>query len=510
MRVLVTGGTGVVGKPVVDRLVEHGHTVLLFSREADREVAQWSGGVEARPGSVADETAVRGAAQGCEAVLHLVGIVEEDPPEVTFQRVNVQGTRNLVEEANRAGVRRFVYVSSLGAETGQSDYHRSKRAAEDIVRQEFAGDWLICRPGNVYGPGDQVVSLMLKIVRVLPVVPTVGDGEQEFQPIWVEDLAEALARAVERDELSRETLDLAGAERTTTNDLIRRFAELTDTNPGRLPIPEWLAGAGARAAELFGAHLPINADQITMLQEGNVIGPGRSNALVEVFGIAPTPLSEGLAKLVDNLPEQLPSEGVGRLHRERFWADIHGSRLSPEEILLGVREQFQSLPPKALAEVGAEPRSPTMLEEGATLTLAVPLRGHVQVRVEEVTPRAVTSVTVEGHFFAGAIRFLTDEPEPGVVRFEVRAYTRAADQLDRLAVRTVGKVAQSQTWSTVVEEVVRRSGGNAPEGVQSEDEVVSAEEARGVDEWVEALVMKRRREAPEGTPPGPERSLLRS
>jgi hypothetical protein len=103
-------------------------------------------------------------------------------------------------------------------------------------------------------------------------------------------------------------------------------------------------------------------------------------------------------------------------------------------------------------------------------------------------------VTLEGHFFAGVIRFLTEEPGPGVIRFEVRAYTRAADQIDRLAIRTVGKVAQRQTWTTVVEEVVQRSGGDAPDGVHAEDEVVSAQEAREVEAWAEALVTERKRE----------------
>ncbi len=494
MRVLVTGGTGLVGKSAVDHLLRRGHTVRLLSRHADQDSRQWSEGVEPRTADMSDAGSLRGAADGCGAVLHVAGIVDESPPELTFQAVNVDGTRRLVEEARRAGVRRFVYVSSLGADHGESGYHRSKKAAEEVVRAEFPGDWLICRPGNVYGPGDEVVSLLLKIVRTLPVVPTVGAGDQEFQPVWANDLGEALAMAVERTDLSRRALDLAGVERTSTNDLLERFSRLTGKEPARLPVPEWLAQFGARAVDAVGMKLPVNADQITMLQEGNVIPPGGSNALTEVFGVTPTTLDEGLAQLVDALPEKLPSEGTGRLHRERFWADIRGSRLSPEEVVSLVRDDFGSLVPEGLLQVGAEPGTATRLEKGATLTLAVPLRGTVQVRVMESEPRAITNVTVQGHFFAGVIRFLADEPEPGVVRFEVRAYTRSASLLDRLAVRTVGKVAQSMTWGAVVEEVVRRSGGAAPDGVQSEDEVVSAEEAEGVERWSEELVMERKRE----------------
>src|SRR5688500_11733885 len=133
MRVLVTGGTGVVGKPAVDKLLERGHTVRLLSRNADRDARLWESGVEPFAGSVGDDESVRGAAAGCDAVLHIAGIVAENPPEVTFDEVNVQGTRRLLAEAERAGVRRFVYLSSLGADRGTSDYHRSKRAAEVLV-----------------------------------------------------------------------------------------------------------------------------------------------------------------------------------------------------------------------------------------------------------------------------------------------------------------------------------------------------------------------------------------
>ncbi len=499
MKVLVTGGTGVVGKAAVDRLVERGHSVRLVSRHASDDAQQWPTGVEPRPGDVGDPDALRGAADGCDAVLHVAGIVAESPPEVTFERVNVQGTRNLVAEANRAGVRRFVHVSSLGAERGSSDYHRSKAAGEEAVRGGFAGAWTVIRPGNVYGPGDEVISLLFKMVRTLPAVPVIGGGDQPFQPVWVDDLAEALVRLLERDDLAGASLDLAGPETTTVADLLDRMEAITDRKPVRVPVPEMVAKLGVQAAELVGMALPVTDDQLVMLAEENLIPPGQRNALTDVLGVTPTSLDEGLRRLADSIPEKLPSEGTGHLHRERFWADIRGSRLSPEELLLLVRHHFAILPPESLVTVGAEPRTPDSMEEGATLTLAVPLRGNVQVRVEEATPRAISAVTVEGHFFAGVIRFVVEEPEPGVTRFEVRTYNRAANLFDRVALRTVGKVAQYQTWATVVQEIVDRSGGQAPDGVQRVDETMEEGDAKDVERWVAQLVMERKRhEAPGG------------
>ncbi len=494
MHVLVTGGTGVVGKAAVDRLLERGHTVRLFSRHAERDSGLWAEGVEACPGSVGSDKDVRGAAEGCGAILHVAGIVDEVPPEITFENINVQGTHRIVAEAERARVARLVYVSSLGADRGTSDYHRSKRRGEEIS-QIFSGSWLVCRPGNVYGPGDEVISLLLKMVRTLPVIPVIGSGNQPFQPMWVEDLAAALALAVEWQEPSREVLELAGAEPVTMNELLDILERITDRHPQRLPVPEAIALAGATLADWVGMEVPVNSDQILMLLEENVIGPGRRNALIEVFGVTPIPLEEGLKKLADVLPEKLPSEGVGPLHRQRYWADIASSQLDAEQIFQMIRQEFYALVPSSLVEVGAEPGTPMTLEEGATLTLDVPLRGHIQVRVEEIANRSVTMSTVEGHHLAGLIRYLVRERNGGgLIHFEVRSYTRPARLVDSLGMAAVGRRLQKTTWRSMVEEVVRRSGGEAVGGIQEESTVLNEEAASHVERWAEQRVIERRRE----------------
>src|SRR5215213_1685630 len=119
MKILVTGGTGVVGEGIIPELIARGHGVRLLSRHATEDAKQWPG-VEPFNGDVSDAASLTNAASGCDAVLHVAGIVAENPPEVTFQSVNVDGTRNLLEEAKRAQVRRFVFVSSLGADRGES------------------------------------------------------------------------------------------------------------------------------------------------------------------------------------------------------------------------------------------------------------------------------------------------------------------------------------------------------------------------------------------------------
>src|SRR5438105_6493696 len=205
MKVLVTGGTGVVGHAAVSELLKRGHSIRLLSRNVQAEATEWPEGVESWPASITDQSDLRGCAEGCDVVVHVAGIMEERPPERTYESVNVEGTRSIVREAERCKVGRFIFISSLGAEAGTSPYHRSKRRAEEIVRG-FAGGWIILRPGNVYGPGDEVISRLLTMVRTLPAVPVLGSGDDQFQPSWVNDLAAAIASAVSRTDTHRRGL----------------------------------------------------------------------------------------------------------------------------------------------------------------------------------------------------------------------------------------------------------------------------------------------------------------
>ena len=490
-RVLVTGGTGVVGTAAVRSLVNRGHDVRLFSRNASKEVERWPVGVEARDGSIEDPESMRGALDGCDVVVHVAGIVAEEPPETTFELINVEGTRNLLREAERAEVGRFVYVSSLGADRGTSDYHRSKHAAEELVRQ-FRGAWVVLRPGNVYGPGDDVISLLLRMVRTMPAIPVIGGGDHPFQPISAHDLGEAIGEAIGRPDLSRVTLDLAGAERTSMNDMIDRMSRITQKTPLRLSLPSWLAKVGARAAGAIGIDLPFNVDQVKMLVEENVIPDGQANALVTTFHITPTPLDDGLRRLADEMPEQTPSDGTGRLHRRRYWADIADCSLSAAELFERFRTRFKSFMPEAAIEVGVEHGTPCVPDEGETLTLGLPLRGNVQVRVLEVAERWMTLVTVEGHPLAATIRFITEDLGDGVVRFEIQTYDRAGSVLDAVILAVAGDLLKDATWRAVVKRVIDETG-HAIDGVQHSDEVLEGAAVELVERWADELVMAGRR-----------------
>jgi len=492
VRILVTGGTGVVGQSAVTALVESGHEVRLFSRDAAKDASAWPNGVHANPGSVSERSEVTGSADQCDVVVHIAGIASESPPDATFEKINVDGTRNMLSEAERAEVGLFLYVSSLGADRGSSPYHKSKLRAEELVRR-YGRKWMILRPGNVYGPGDEVISTLLKMIRTLPALPVLDDGEQAFQPIWANDLGKALAMAVEREDLAGRVLELAGNERTCTNDVLDRFQEITGRSPARVPVPTLLANLGTKLAALAGIELPVNDSQITMLEEGNVIGAGQDNALTMVFGIEPTSLQAGLRLLADALPEQLPSEGFGAFERKRYWADIRSVHHTAESLFDVFRENMNVLTAELL-ELGAEPgRDVHPLQEGSVLTMRLPVRGHIQVRVEELTERSLTLATLQGHPLAGIIRFLAEQNAESL-RFEVRIYGKSANMVDWITMHAVGGRIQNATWVETVENVVRISRGICARGVQQQNSALDERGQEQVEKWIEKLIAERIRE----------------
>jgi NADH dehydrogenase len=489
MKVLVTGGTGVVGLSAISALIERGHSVRLLSRGAADDVKGWPAGVEAWPGDIGSAASLAGSADECDVVMHLVGIVDENPPDATFQRVNVEGTRNILAESTRASVSRFIFVSSLGADRGASGYHRSKSTAETLVRR-FTPEWVIIRPGAVYGPGDEHLSLMLRMVRTLPVIPTVGDGNQRFQPIWHEDLAKGLAVAVDQPGIGGRVLEVAGSEVITQRALMQRFQALTGRTVPMIPVPEFLASLGIRAMNASGIGAPVAQSQLEMLGEENVITPGQNNALITDLGVTPTPLDAGLRRFLDEQEVQLPDEGVGSLLQKIFAVDVRPSTYDATKLAEYVRGHLLDLM-TGLVDSDPEQSNPSHIYEGATLTLALPLRGNIQVRAVEVTDGRITLMTLTGHPLAGAVRFITLPIEEGV-HFEVQVYDRPANVVDWVLMRPIGDRLQDATWIQLCESVAHVAGAAAPD-VKRITRDLEGESARAVEEWAKNLALQLQR-----------------
>jgi len=218
----------------------------------------------------------------------------------------------------------------------------------------------------------------------------------------------------------------------------------------------------------------------------------KRSAMRDVFGVEPLPLDEGLRRLSRATPEQMPGDGRGRLVRRRWWVDIAGSPHTPESLLNLVRREFTTLMPRSLVDVGTEATSDEKLVMGALISLALPLRGHVQVRVEEVTPHSVACVTLRGHPLSGVVRLLC-EPRGERIRFEVQTLDHPHDTFDRVLMLLFGVHMKRLTWHSLVRAVAERSGGEAPDGVQHDTESLDPYKGAHVQRWVRGLVRRRTR-----------------
>ena len=495
MQVLVTGGTGVVGNGVIPELLAAGHHVRLMSRSASKQSSAWPETVTCINGDVTDPDSIRGAADDCDAVIHITGIVDEQPPEITFEKVNIAGTANIVAEAARAGVQRLIFVSSLGADRGDSPYHKSKLEAEKIVAG-FPREWIIVRPGHVFGPGDEMISMVLKMVRTSPVVPAVGVGQHRFQPIWYQDFGKGLAACVDHPNLAGQTLDVAGDDVLTVADLLRKLSKLTHRPAVPIPLPAFLVRGAVAFYELgkrllgWKTSLPLNDSKLTMLVEENVIPDGRDNALRKVLGVHPTPLDESLLKLCESLPENPPETGVGRLEHKSFWIDLDDASTDAAGLMTLFKDRIQDIMP---IDFSAEPDAPRRIEHGETLSAHLPGRGNIQVRVLECEPDRVTFATIEGHPLAGMVTF-TARQEAGRLRFSIDTHTRPANTLDWLAIHLAGRWFQDLTWKHVVEKTARLSGATFDGGVQHRAETLDDEAAKDVEARANELIHRRKRE----------------
>src|SRR5262249_8314327 len=199
----------------------------LVGRGSERD-RRGLGAIERIEGDVMSRQSLDHAMDGCDAVIHLVGIIREHPAiGVTFERVHTQGTINVLEAAAAVGARRYVHMSALGTRSGaRSRYHQTKWAAEEAVRASPV-PWTIFRPSIIYGRGDGFVSVLARVLQRLPVVPLIGAGRQRLQPVPVAHVAQGFVRALSVDASVKHTYDVGGPEPVTLGDLIDPVAAAT-------------------------------------------------------------------------------------------------------------------------------------------------------------------------------------------------------------------------------------------------------------------------------------------
>lgn len=276
--ILIIGGTGFIGSAVARRLAAAGHRLRLPTRRRERaKHLTVLPTVEVVEANVHDSAVLGQLMQGQDAVVSMVGILRGN-----FMRAHAELPAKIAAAAAAAGVRRIVHISALGADAAApSAYLRSKAAGEAALRASGL-DVTILRPSVVFGAGDSFLSLFARLQRCLPLLP-LACAEAEFQPVWVEDVAQVVELALQRPDSIGGVFELGGPRIYS----LRQLVEYAGSSAGRraciLGLPYPLAWLQALSMELVGG--PMTRDNLLSMQRPNVC----SGAPLP-FGLAPTPL----------------------------------------------------------------------------------------------------------------------------------------------------------------------------------------------------------------------------
>jgi len=270
--VSVFGGTGFLGRRLVQRLASEGTTVRVAGRDADRaRSALHAAGldrVSVFGADVRDQATVAGALAGADAVVDAVSAYVETGG-VTFEAVHEQGAKTLAREAAAAGVARFVLVSGIGADPeSSSPYIRARGRGERAVQQVIPGATIV-RPSAMFGPGDALFGTLDHLARLFPVLPLIGGGRTRLQPVYVEDVAEAIARILADPETAGRTYELAGPTVYTLRELFVIALRIIGKRRLLVSVPFAAAEVQARLFELL-PNPPLTSGQVDLLKADNV------------------------------------------------------------------------------------------------------------------------------------------------------------------------------------------------------------------------------------------------
>jgi len=300
--VTVFGGSGFVGRYVVQALARQGARIRVVCRRTEEALSCKPmgdvGQIVPVAANIRDEASIAAALQGSDAVVNLVGILYERGRQ-TFDAVHHQGAGAIARQAAKAGVRQFVQISAIGADSGSdSSYAISKGLGEAAVRDAVPAA-VILRPSIVFGPEDDFFNRFAAMARISPVLPLIGGGHTRFQPVYVCDIAAAVARALSEPSCAGRIYELGGPCIYSFRALLETMLAVIERKRLLVPLPFWLASAQAAMLEwglavpamvvpAFVPAPPITRDQVRLLRHDNVVPEA-----VEGFaalGIEPTGL----------------------------------------------------------------------------------------------------------------------------------------------------------------------------------------------------------------------------
>ncbi len=292
--ILVTGATGLVGRHIVPALLQAGHRVRCLVRNREKARSLLGNEPEFCDGDVTDPASLDEACRGAEAVIHLVAVIREKGP-VTFESINVQGTRNMVAAAEKAGCRRFVHMSALGVRPDPAyRYAYSKWLGEEAVRQSSLA-WTIFRPSVLYGRGFGFFDRMAQSLRMSPPpFAPVPAASSRFQPLAAADLARCVVLALTNLGSVGQTYEIGGPEHLTYGQMLDTWLASRGRQRVKLPVPLALMRLVVPVMERLLPDPPVTSVELKQMELDNVTD---LNTVEKYFGFKPRTLAQGLAEL---------------------------------------------------------------------------------------------------------------------------------------------------------------------------------------------------------------------
>lgn len=291
MTILVTGANGYLGNNIVKKLVAQGKSVRAMVRDEDKtkkRLGDLASKIEIIKADVNDKDSLKRAVAGVDAVIHLVAIAIEKGG-ATYEKVNYEGTVNVVDAAVAAGVKRFINMSQNGA-SSQVPYRflKSKGMAQEYVAAH-AVSWTALRPSAIFGPQDEFFNTFARLLKVTPLVfPLVGGGKAEFQPVSVHDVTEAAVRSLDDDATIGKELELGGPEVLNLGEIERRIIKAVGAWRLLVPAPVALLRPAVWVMERVLPGSPVTSSLLDLLAVRNTV---EDNALVSHFKMQPIPFS---------------------------------------------------------------------------------------------------------------------------------------------------------------------------------------------------------------------------
>lgn len=289
--ILVTGASGYVGNNLVRRLVRGGKKVRAMVgnvEKAMKRLADVESQIEIVRGDVTKPESLREWMKDVDVVVHLVAIAIEKGDR-TYEAINLQGTINVVDEAKRAGVRRFINMCQNGAYPDvKSRFLGSKGKAQEYVAKSGL-DWTAVRPSVIWGPQDEFANVQARLVQMTPFIfPVVGDGKAQFQPIYVGDVAEVIARSIDDDSTIGQEYELGGPEVLTYEQIVDRVLAAMGTKRTKIKVPVALLRPVVAIMQAVLPNPPVSTTLLELLSVPNIT---KDSAWVEKFGLTAKPFT---------------------------------------------------------------------------------------------------------------------------------------------------------------------------------------------------------------------------